>query len=185
MHKTFIGVITTGFAFVALAAMSQVAMSKEAVGKALGPHVHGVASLEIALDVALVTINFSGPLDNLIGFEHMPETNQQKAKVKAMQDRLNKPAPLFYFTKTAQCSVKSVKLVSTVLGDKPEAGEPEGHADVDAEFIYHCSQIKNLKTIKVMLFDFYPNLHKIKVAFASDRGQTAAELSTDKRAITW
>ena len=151
----------------------------------LGAHIHGAASLDIAVDSSLVTINFSGPLDNLIGFEHMPETAQQKMLVSAMKARLSKPAPLFHFTSTAQCSVQSVKLTSLVLGDKPESGEPAGHADVDAEFVYNCAQIKNLQTIKVMLFDFYPNLHKIKVVMVSERGQTAAELSADKRAIKW
>lgn len=177
MKKPLYLLLTTALALNALPALS--------TSKSLGAHVHGAASLDIAIDSSLVTLNFSGPLDNLIGFENIPQTDQQKAKVSAMQDRLKKPGPLFYFTKAAQCRVQSVKLTSIVLGNPPAAGEDEGHADVDAEYVYDCAQMKSLQSIKIMLFDFYPNLQKIKVAVVSGRGQTATELSAEKRMISW
>ena len=45
----------------------ELALSTWAYGA--GPHVHGVANLEIAIDDAAVQINLNSPLDSLLGFE--------------------------------------------------------------------------------------------------------------------
>ena len=76
----------------------------------LGAHVHGAATLQVAVDAQTLTLDFSSPLDNLIGFEHPPRDDKQKAAVKAMADRLNHADGLFVATAEAQCALQSVKL---------------------------------------------------------------------------
>ncbi len=68
-----------------------------------------------------MTLDFSGPLDNLIGFEHVPRDAKQKAAVKKMADDLNKAEQFFIPTAEAQCTLQSVKLDSIVL--EPEASQ--------------------------------------------------------------
>src|SRR5437879_845104 len=53
-------------------------------------HVHGIASLQLAVDGNTLTLDLSSPLDNLLGFEHVPRTDKQKAAVHNMAERLRK-----------------------------------------------------------------------------------------------
>lgn len=153
----------------------------------LGAHVHGAATLQVAVDAQTLTLDFSSPLDNLIGFEHPPRDDKQKAAVKAMADRLNHADGLFVATAEAQCALQSVKLDSPVLAAKP-AAQPEGeraHADLDGEFVFVCKQPGKLHDLDVKLFDVYPNLHTLKVEVATGKKQTAAELGADRHRVAW
>jgi len=160
----------------------------------LGAHVHGIATLQVAVDEKTMTLDFSGPLDNLIGFEHVPRTAKQKAAVKKMADDLNKAEQFFIPTAEAQCALQSVKLDSLVLEpkaaqDKKEKSqqheEERGHADIDGEFIFACKQIGKLHDLEVKLFDAYPNLYKLKVEVATQKKQSSAQLTTDQRRVSW
>ncbi len=165
-----------------------------AIAHELGPHVHGVASLQVAVDEKTMTLDFSGPLDNLIGFEHVPHNAKQKAAVKAMSDSLNRADQFFIQTADAQCSLQSVKLDSLVLEpktsqDKEEKSqqheEERGHADIDGEFIFACKHIDKLHDLEVKLFDAYPNLHQVKVEVATLKRQFSANLTADQQRVEW
>ena len=58
-------------------------------------HVHGVASLEVAIDGGTLTLQFETPLANLLGFEHAPRNEKQKQAVRAMADRLREAGAVF------------------------------------------------------------------------------------------
>ncbi len=167
-------------------------MSQSALAHEPGAHVHGVATLEIALDAKVLTIDLSSPLDNLIGFEHLPQNDRQKMLVKAMADRLHKSDKLFIPTASAACTLQNTVLSSLVLDNpkdpKPQAktdGEEAGHADLDGEFVFTCEHPENLHEIEVRLFSPFPNLHIVNVAVATAKGQAAAKLTADNRRVSW
>src|SRR6266481_2817140 len=154
----------------------------------LGAHVHGIATLQVAVDEKTMTLEFSGPLDNLIGFEHVPTNAKQKAAVKKMVDSLNRAEQFFIPTVDAQCMLQSVKLESLVLKpktlvdkrDESQRHEEErGHADIDGEFIFACKQIGKLHDLEVKLFDAYPNLHELKIEVATLKKQSSTKLTTE------
>ena len=163
-----------------------------ALAHELGAHVHGVATLQIAVDENIMTLDFSSPLDNLLGFEHVPRNAKQKAAVKNMVDNLNKADQFFIPTADAQCTLQSVKLDSPVLEPKhgkkrnpgPMSGE-RAHADLDGEFVFACKQTGKLHDLEVKLFDTYPNLHQLKVEIATLKKQAAANLTPDQRRASW
>lgn len=160
----------------------------------LGAHVHGVATLQIAVDEKTMTLDFSGPLDNLLGFEHVPRDARQKAAVKKMADNLNKADEFFIPTAEAQCVLQSVKLDSLVLEPKASQDNKEkaqqheeerGHADIGGEFVFACKQIGKLHGLEVKLFDAYPNLHQLKVEVATLKKQSSARLTAEQRHASW
>jgi hypothetical protein len=169
-------------AFFALVGHSSLGFSHE-----LGAHVHGIATLQVAVDEKTMTLDFSSPLDNLIGFEHMPSNAKQKAAVKSMVDSLNKAAQIFIPTADAQCTLQSVKLDSVVLNPKApkETEEENGHADLDGEFIFTCKQTGKLHDLEVKLFETFPNLHQLKVEVAAQKKQTSATLTAEQRRANW
>ena len=154
----------------------------------LGAHVHGVATLQIAVDEKTMTLDFSSPLDNLLGFEHLPRDAKQKSAVKNMADSLNKADQIFIPTAEAECTLQSVKLDSLVLdkkGNTQHQEEAGGHADLDGEFVFACKQASKLRDLDVKLFDAFPNLHQLKVEVATLKKQSSATLTPEQRRASW
>lgn len=158
-----------------------------------GAHVHGIATLQVAVDGNILTIDMSSPLDNLIGFEHVPQNDKEKAAVQAMTDSLNKANLLFVPTVSAQCTLQSVNLDSSVIDKKTQGSsnakphEPEetGHADLDGEFVFKCARPEKLHDLQVNLFQRFPHTRQIKVEIAAPHGQSAATLTADKHSVSW
>ncbi|MFV1921701.1 MAG: ZrgA family zinc uptake protein [Methylotenera sp.] len=158
----------------------------------LEAHVHGTATLQVAVDHSTLTIHFSSPLDNLLGFEHKPRNQEELKQVQHMIKQFYKPN-LFLPTKDAQCKLQSVNLDSIVIKKKKQAAitsqhshhDESGHADLDAELVYQCNRVKHLHDLQVNVFTVFPNLHKLSVEIVSDRGQTAAKITPSKTQVTW
>lgn len=148
------------------------------------PHVHGVATLQIAVDGKLLQLHLESPLDSLLGFEHMPRTAQQKSAVKAMEEQLKRAEKLFYPSPKAGCSLKSVSLESPVLKAEKHQ-EAHDHADLDGDFVFACTHPEALRELEVQLFDAFPGLRQLKTEAATPRGQKAATLTPKQRKIRW
>lgn len=150
-------------------------------------HVHGAATLQIAVDGSSLSLNLSSPLDSLLGFEHLPRTDKQKTAVREMESKLRKADRLFFPTAAAGCKLKSVNLESLVLEGQQAHHDEEGeeHADMDGEFVFQCAKPAELKGLDVKLFAAFPGLHQLKTEVATQRGQTAATLTPSNHQIKW
>lgn len=155
-----------------------------ALAREPGAHVHGVARLAVAVEGSTLTLSLESPLDSLLGFEHRPKNEQQKAAVRALAERLGQPAALFTPTPAAQCRVTAVKLDSPLLTPAPTPGS-DGHADLDAEFVFTCARPEALRDLAVDLFPGFPRLRRLDVQVAGPRGQRAARLTPQERRIAW
>jgi hypothetical protein len=149
-----------------------------------GAHVHGLARLQVGIDGKTLTLNLESPLDNLLGFEHIPRTDKDKTIVRNMAERLKQAASLFAPTRVAQCVPVSVKLESPIL-EPPKGADGGGHADLDAEFVFRCERPDALRDLEVRLFDYFANLRQLDVQVAGPRGQAATRLSPNQRRIAW
>jgi hypothetical protein len=78
-------------------------------------HVHGQAVLEVAVDGGAVQLNLYSPLDNLLGFEHAPRTEEERRAVRTMAAKLHQGESLFVFAPSARCRLESSSLQSTSL----------------------------------------------------------------------
>ena len=151
-----------------------------------GPHVHGVARLQIAVDGPVLTMFLDSPVANLLGFEHYPKSESQKAAVRALGDRLRKAEDIFALTPAAKCSVTSVRLESPVLGPGPAAGASNaGHADLEAEYAFRCGIPAELREVEVNLFAGFPNMRQIDVQVAGSKGQAGATLTASRRRVSF
>jgi Protein of unknown function (DUF2796) len=152
------------------------------------PHVHGVALLDVAIDGSTLSLHLDSPLDNLVGFEHAAYNPSQKRALDQMVAQLNRPEDLFIPTPAARCKAQKPKLVSAVLEPADKETSPHHghvHADMDADFVFRCSQPRNLKGMEVKLISTFPRTHQVKVQIAGPRGQSAALLDGDHSKISW
>ncbi|MDR1164289.1 MAG: DUF2796 domain-containing protein [Deltaproteobacteria bacterium] len=178
-------------------------------------HVHGVASLNVAIEADGVDIDFDGPLASFISFESAPSSPAQEAEMKAMVDTLQKSADLFKFPASLGCAPREVNIEGANI---PEAilGHPHGaeghghgdedgdhdhgdedgdhehadgeeHSDIEVEFSFSCSSIATAPSgeIAVELFGAFPLLKELDVQMVSPGGQKGMELTAEANVIKW
>ncbi len=102
--------------FVTILAVCAAGLSTAVVAQTereLDAHEHGSAALNVALDENKLYIELESPWNNLIGFEHAPTTDEQKALVEDSLALLNDPLQLFEFV-GSDCRVDKVMVESSL-----------------------------------------------------------------------
>ncbi len=157
-------------------------------------HVHGVGKLDVALDGNTLSLHLDSPLVNLIGFEHTASSPKDRQAAQDMAKALRNAGKIFVTSAAAACTVSQVKLVSaaitpTLLGETasaPKAGAHEdhdGHADIDADFVFQCAAPERLQQIDVKLFDAFKGFVSIDVQLVTPKRQAAAKLTLSSSVI--
>ena len=163
-----------------------------------GAHEHGVGSLTLALDGKEMEIELESPAANLVGFEHTPKDDAQRAALERAVALLKDGERLFSFPKAAGCRLTAVSVSSSLLGHEPaeqadhedhkahaeaptaaadHAAEHESHADLDADYRFECTHPEKIDQVEVGLFAAFPATERLKVQYVTARGQGGAELT--------
>lgn len=150
-------------------------------------HVHGVAKLEVTVEGAEINLHLESPLEGVLGFEHAPGNDKERAIVARMRKTMANGGALFAPTTAAQCKFVEVKLEAPTLDAEP-AGKPdahEEHGDLDADFRFTCAQPAKLTGMEVRLFEAFPKLQRVDAQVVSGKGQKAMRLSSKMRFLSW
>ncbi len=86
-------------------------------------HVHGKVEVNIAQDGQELLVEVTAPGADVVGFEHAPETAEQKKVFEQAIAQLNKPEELFGFN-NASCTLKFKSVTNTLEDDHDDH---EGH----------------------------------------------------------
>lgn len=146
-------------------------------------HQHGVAKLEVAVEGGSLSLHLESPLEGVLGFEHAPRNDQERAVVAEMRKKLADGGKLFAPTTAAQCTLKSVQIEAPTLDAKPVTSE--AHGDLDADFLFTCAQPTKLTGLEVRLTQAFPKLRRIDAEVVSGKGQSAMRLSSKMRFLSW
>jgi hypothetical protein len=166
-----------GPALLALALCGPALLALAGAAHAAGAHEHGVVKLDVAVDGSRVLIEIDSPLDNLLGFEHAPRTDADRAKADAMVKKLRDAATLFRIDGSAGCTLGAVDLQSAPLqlGKKPAAAN-DTHGDLEGSFEFKCKAGAKAAFLEVSLFDAFPQVKRIDLQVATPKGQMKATL---------
>jgi hypothetical protein len=177
-------------------------------------HVHGVAHLNVALEGNNLYIELSSPAANIVGFEHHPRTEEQKAAVKTAIETLEAGEKLFALsTDTGGRLVKAnvqtdvengsdhepgqshahdhakssqeAEVEEHQHGEDHEADDHERHSEFKAEYHFVCKTPQKLTLIEVNLFRVFPGIEYIEVQLLTDTKQSALELTAPKNKIVF
>ena len=171
----------------------------------LDAHNHGFGELNVAIEGQTVVLELNSPAFNIVGFEHPPETNKDKATIKDAVSVLNDGSKLFLFPITAGCRLASVNIGSSLINGQHSAHEDhdsdhkdakhedhdsdhkdakhEDHKDRDihsefqANYKFKCDVIKKVNTIRIMIFKHFPNTSQLDVKTILPNGQSAMKLT--------
>ena len=91
-------------------------------------HVHGKVEVNIAQDGQELLVEVTAPGADVVGFEHAPETAEQKKVFEQAIAQLNKPEELFGFN-NAGCTLKFKSVTNTLEGDHDDHDHAEHDHD--------------------------------------------------------
>jgi hypothetical protein len=171
---------------VSIAALTACCLALPAVA---APHVHGAASLQVAVDGNQLLLDFSSPLDNLVGFEHAPRTARQKQAWQQVQEKLRQPQTLFALPAAAACVPQPAQISNPAAMEAGGASHRHGgrdqHASLEASYSFQCAAPAALRTIEVKLFATFPRLRRLQVELVTPGGQRAARLTPADNLLRW
>jgi hypothetical protein len=162
-----------------------------------GAHVHGVSQLNVAIEGQAVEMEFISPGADIVGFEHVAESVQDRQAVEDAVANLRQGQSLFAFPTEARCRLEEAEVVSGQVKtghDDPEEHEQAGggtehgneeHAEFRARYRFHCDDPDGLTHMDVMLFELFPATQEIEAQTVTSRGQSAQELTRASTRLTF
>ncbi|MCW5620126.1 MAG: DUF2796 domain-containing protein [Burkholderiales bacterium] len=159
-------------------------------------HVHGAGKLDVVVEGRTLSVRLEVPLDSLVGFERAPRTEDERTAVRDAV-RILRDGTALAPGAAARCAIHSVTLTSPVLGADllgaegaaPAGGEThgghDGHAELVADYVYHCAEPGQLRALEVRLFDSFRSLERLAAQVVSERSQSGARLDSRSRVLTW
>ena len=149
------------------------------------PHVHGLATLDIAVDGAELAITFRAPAINVIGFEHAPATADEKSAVAHADQTFKAGEHLFVTPTAAGCAQKSAALTPITYetaGDDDKPNAPR--ADYEVSYRFECAHARKLAWLDTTLFASLRDAQQITVNIVSDRLQSQITLLPGQQHIS-
>lgn len=155
-------------------------------------HEHGVARLEVALEGGKLSIGLESPLDNLVGFEHAPRNEKQRAALATMAEDLQRAERLFDLPAAAACKPVRAQsthphaqspAASTRSHDTQKSRPDDAHSELQASWEFECAKPEALTRIGVRLFDVFRGIRRIRAQTVTPRGQGMATLGAAKREL--
>jgi hypothetical protein len=143
-----------------------------------GAHVHGNATLDIAMQDATLDIEFESPAINVIGFEHAPGTDQEKTALMQANRAFDAGNQLFAWPAAAACKQVSVKRTPITFerdGDDDKPNAPQANYEVAYRFT--CAHPQKLDSIDVKLFGVTRGMQKITANLVTATIQRQVELT--------
>jgi len=190
--------ILTG-AVSALLALAASAAYASDTARQLDSHEHGHATLNVAIDANQLLIEFESPAVNIVGFEHEPKNDEQKATLAKAKSLLEQGEQVFVLPKAADCTLSEVDVDAPHSEHADEKHSEEKHSDdkhsdeehseethseFHAVWTFSCVTIDKLDGINVRLFELFPGTSEIDTSIIGHTGQSATELTPQATQIS-
>lgn len=146
-------------------------------------HQHGYANLQLVVDGTVLSVMLTAPGNSLLGFEHIPSTEEERHQVEETTQWLQHTALIN--ADNAGCTVTSVE-VESGFGSEPDAhsghdehDEHEGgdHREFNVSQEIRCASLPDDGYWQSPLTGRFQHLHQLRVEWLSREGQGSARLS--------
>jgi len=194
--------LTVVVAALALVGPPALASSEEAEHREHDAHVHGVATMNLAVGDHEVAVELETPAMNILGFEHPPRKEADHQAVKDAVASLQRGEEWLILTPAAGCRLETARVESALLdsaeheeqeehGDheehEDEHAHDENHDDTHSEFhvsyVFYCDNPGELNAVQVNWFEGFPGMEKIELQAVTESRQIGGELTPDQTVI--
>lgn len=153
----------------------------------MAAHVHGVSTLELAVEDGILDISLTSPGMDIVGFEYAASTDADKDAVEAAIRQMLTPENIVTLPEAAGCRVTEVLVhLHGREGHHDHAHEEEHdheaeseHSAFHARYVFACDHTDALTMIGFPFFAQFENAQKIEAEFVTDAGAGAAEVDRD------
>jgi hypothetical protein len=135
-------------------------------------HEHGVAELTVVLDQQ-VQVELLSPMANLVGFEGPANTDERRAALQALQNRLKQPLLAINGCQLTSFSAPLADMTADEHDEHDEHADEHEHSDLDAHWTFQCNNHQDLK-LTTRLFEFFPGVTTLKLQWITPSGQGAS-----------
>lgn len=162
-------------------------LADQAEHRQLGPHVHGQGTLDIAIEGNKIEMELVAPGMDIVGFEHVATTDDQKAKVEKAKAQLADVLNVFKLPSAAKCKTETANVESRKEthhpGDKDDdddkPGEPQ-HSEFHATYTITCEAPESVTGIETAYFSDFAGGQLLNVNVTTPKGQTQAQMTREK-----
>ena len=173
-----------------------------------GAHVHGLNTLQLALEGSRLEIRYQMPIVQLNGSDphehehehehehshaHNEKHDDNHASLDSQLDALEKHTTLFNLPQQAQCTQTEFSTdVQTVASESGhdhdhdhnhEKDGDAGHRDVFAAYAFECADPAQLNRLEITAFSTYDDLEAVEVEAATARGATRQRITKDNTQV--
>lgn len=150
-------------------------------------HVHGFASINLAIENGELQIEFISPAESLVGFEYEPDTAAERKAVADVIALLRKPENLFDLPAGAGCKLHEVEAERHVEAEHDEhahevTDEAESHTEFHAHYHFECDG-SAIEAITLRLFETWPRIETVQVQALTPTGQTGGNIEPNEPVI--
>lgn len=175
-------------------------------------HVHGFASINLAIDDEELEIEFVSPAESIVGFEYEPSNAAESKAVTEAIALLRDPAKLFALPTSAGCELHEVEAERHAEGEHEEHGEHdkddakhdehehdehdehddehahedsdagESHSEFHAHYHFECNNTA-IESIDLRLFETWPRIEEVRVQALTPRGQPGGNIEASDPVI--
>ena len=135
-------------------------------------------------------MELEAPGADIVGFEYVAESAEDRQAVEAAQAVLAQPLALFAIPSGADCRLSdaSVSLIGGEHEDEHEGEheaehedehDEESHNEFHAEYVLKCAAPGEIDSIAFPYFDAFPGAHALTVNVATANAQTSFEVDRD------
>lgn len=141
-------------------------------------HQHGIATANITFEKQVLLLELQLPAQDVFGFEHQPENQQQLESMQNAAAVLSDSIQMFSIHPA--CKLVSGKMVEPA---ELKIGEVQAnhleHSNVTMHYRWDCSQ-HDPEKMELHLFRAFPTISQITIQFVSDERQQLAVATPDR-----
>ncbi len=154
-------------------------------------HEHGKVTLNIAIEGSTLVVELDAPAINVVGFEHAPRTQSEKAAAGQATQFIRGGHALLGFPPAAECHFQRAEFTEPHWEDPAaEAAEAAGghqdneeHEDYDAKFTYHCEHPSALGWLEPCLLAKLLNVTEARVNLITASGQRSESVTNPRTRV--
>jgi hypothetical protein len=147
-------------------------------------HVHGVMTLNLAIDGPLLAVELVTPQDSLVGHERRPRPGAETTAAAAALALLREAPRWLRPDAAAGCTAGTVTIVPGKLAGAAQPGEKDtGHADVEARVEWRCQAPAALQGVDLLLVEAFLRTERIEVQVAGGSGPARQTLRKGQRRV--
>ncbi|MFA5955421.1 DUF2796 domain-containing protein [Hyphomicrobium sp.] len=163
------------------------ALAEEAAHRQLGPHVHGQGTLDIAIEGNKIEMELIAPGMDIVGFEHVASTDDQKAAVEKAKAKLADVLNVFKLPDAAKCKTETANVENRKETHQPgekdddddKPGEPQ-HSEFHATYTITCGAPDSVTGMETAYFTDFAGGQLLNVNVTTTKGQTQAQMTRAK-----